>query len=73
MRQLLQFTEQEIVEMREQIDSEIKLGLVMDPVAQLGQEQETADLEQEMQRAQIDNMKQPSLPPSNGNGNKNAK
>ena len=73
MRQLLQFTEQEIVEMREQIDSEIKLGLVMDPVAQLGQEQETADLEQEMQRAQIDNMKQPPLPPSKGNGNKNAK
>ena len=73
MRQLLQFTEQEIVEMRAQIDSEIKLGLVMDPVAQLGQEQETADLEQEMQRAQIDNMKQPPLPPSNGNGNKNAK
>ena len=73
MRQLLQFTEQEIVEMRAQIDSEIKLGLVMDPVAQLGQEQETADLEQEMQRAQIDNMKQPPLPPSKGNGNKNAK
>jgi len=73
MRQLLQFTEQEIVEMRSQIDSEIKLGLVMDPVAQLGQEQETADLEQEMQRAQIDNMKQPPLPPSKGNGNKNAK
>ena len=73
MRQLLQFTEQEIVEMREQIDSEIKLGLVMDPVAQLGQDQETADLEQEMQRAQIDNMKQPPLPPSKGNGNKNAK
>ena len=73
MRQLLQFTEQEIVEMREQIDSEIKLGLVMDPVAQLGQEQETADLEQEMQRAQIDQMKQPPLPPSKGNGNKNAK
>ena len=73
MRQLLQFTEQEIVEMREQIDSEIKLGLVMDPVAQLGQEQETADLDQEMQRAQIDNMKQPPLPPSKGNGNKNAK
>ena len=73
MRQLLQFTEQEIVEMRAQIDSEIKLGLVMDPVAQLGQEQETADLEQEMQRAQIDQMKQPPLPPSNGNGNKNAK
>ena len=73
MRQLLQFTEQEIVEMREQIDSEIKLGLVMDPVAQLGQDQETADLEQEMQRAQIDQMKQPPLPPSKGNGNKNAK
>ena len=73
MRQLLQFTEQEIVEMRAQIDSEIKMGLVMDPVAQLGQEQETADLEQEMQRAQIDNMKQPPLPPSKGNGNKNAK
>jgi len=73
MRQLLQFTEQEIVEMRAQIDSEIKLGLVMDPVAQLGQEQETADLEQEMQRAQIDQMKQPPLPPSKGNGNKNAK
>ena len=73
MRQLLQFTEQEIVEMRSQIDSEIKLGLVMDPVAQLGQEQETADLEQEMQRAQIDQMKQPPLPPSKGNGNKNAK
>ena len=73
MRQLLQFTEQEIVEMRSQIDSEIKLGLVMDPVAQLGQEQETADLEQEMQRAQIDNMKQPPLPPSKGNNNKNAK
>ena len=73
MRQLLQFTEQEIVEMRAQIDSEIKLGLVMDPVAQLGQEQETADLEQEMQRAQIDNMKQPPLPPSKGNNNKNAK
>jgi len=73
MRQLLQFTEQEIVEMRTQIDSEIKMGLVMDPVAQLGQEQETADLEQEMQRAQIDNMKQPPLPPSKGNGNKNAK
>ena len=73
MRQLLQFTEQEIVEMRAQIDSEIKMGLVMDPVAQLGQEQETADLEQEMQRAQIDQMKQPPLPPSKGNGNKNAK
>ena len=73
MRQLLQFTEQEIVEMREQIDSEIKLGLVMDPVAQLGQDQETTDLEQEMQRAQIDQMKQPPLPPSKGNGNKNAK
>jgi hypothetical protein len=73
MRQLLQFTEQEIVEMRAQIDSEIKMGLVMDPVAQLGQEQETADLEQEMQRAQIDNMKQPPLPPSKGNNNKNAK
>ena len=73
MRQLLQFTEQEIVEMRSQIDSEIKLGLVMDPVAQLGQEQETADLEQEMQRAQIDQMKQPPLPPSKGNNNKNAK
>ena len=73
MRQLLQFTEQEIVEMRAQIDSEIKLGLVMDPVAQLGQDQETADLEQEMQRAQIDQMKQPPLPPSKGNGNKNAK
>ena len=73
MRQLLQFTEQEIVEMRTQIDSEIKMGLVMDPVAQLGQDQETADLEQEMQRAQIDNMKQPPLPPSKGNGNKNAK
>ena len=73
MRQLLQFTEQEIVEMREQIDSEIKLGLVMDPVAQLGQDQGTADLEQEMQRAQIDQMKQPPLPPSKGNGNKNAK
>ena len=73
MRQLLQFTEQEIVEMRAQIDSEIKLGLVMDPVAQLGQEQETTDLEQEMQRAQIDQMKQPPLPPSKGNGNKNAK
>ena len=73
MRQLLQFTEQEIVEMRAQIDSEIKLGLVMDPVAQLGQEQETADLEQEMQRAQIDQMKQPPLPPSKGNNNKNAK
>ena len=73
MRQLLQFTEQEIVEMRTQIDSEIKMGLVMDPVAQLGQEQETADLEQEMQRAQIDQMKQPPLPPSKGNGNKNAK
>ena len=73
MRQLLQFTEQEIVEMREQINSEIKLGLVMDPVAQLGQEQETADLDQEMQKAQIDQMKQPPLPPSKGNGNKNAK
>jgi hypothetical protein len=67
MRQLLQFTEQEIVEMREQINSEIKLGLVMDPVAQLGQEQETADLDQEMQKAQIDQMKQPPLPPSNKN------
>ena len=67
MRQLLQFTEQEIVEMREQINSEIKLGLVMDPVAQLGQEQETAELDQEMQKAQIDQMKQPPLPPSNKN------
>ena len=67
MRQLLQFTEQEITEMRKQINSEIKQGLVMDPVAQLGQEQETADLEQEMQRAQIDNMKRPPLPPSNKN------
>ena len=73
MRQLLQFTEQEIVEMREQIDSEIKLGLVMDPVAQLGQDQETPHLEQEFQIAQIDQMKHPPLPPSKGNGNKNAK
>ena len=73
MRQLLQFTETEIEEMREQINSEIKLGLVMDPVAQLGQDQETVELDQEMQKAQIDQIKNPPLPPSNGSKNKNAK
>ena len=73
MRQLLQFTETEIEEMREQINSEIKLGLVMDPVAQLGQDQETVELDQELQKAQIDQIKNPPLPPSNGSGNKNAK
>ena len=73
MRQLLQFTETEIQEMREQINSEIKLGLVMDPVAQLGQDQETIELDQELQQAQIDQIKNPPLPPSNGSGNKNAK
>ncbi len=73
MRQLLQFTETEIQEMREQINSEIKLGLVMDPVAQLGQDQETVELDQELQKAQIDQIKNPPLPPSNGSGNKNAK
>ncbi|BCU94553.1 MAG: hypothetical protein CM15mV5_2180 [uncultured marine virus] len=73
MRQLLQFTEQEIVEMRAQIDSEIKLGLVMDPVAQVRSRTRDSRSRTRDAKTKLINMKQPPLPPSKGNGNKNAK
>ena len=69
MRQLLQFTEKEIEEMKEQINNEIKAGQVIDPLDQIAQEKQTADLELETQRAQIDQMKNPPAPKTSGNSN----
>ena len=67
MRQLLQFTEQEIEEMREQINNEIKAGQVIDPLDTVAQEKQSAELDMETQKVNLDNLKNPPAPSGNSN------
>ena len=69
MRQLLQFTEQEIEEMKLQINNEIKAGQVLDPLDQVAQEKQNADLDMETKKVSLDQMKNPPAPKTSGNSN----
>ena len=69
MRQLLHFTEQEIEEMKQQINNEIKAGQVIDPLDQVAQEKQTAEIDMETQKAQLDQLKNPPAPKPSGNSN----
>ena len=69
MRQLLQFTEQEIEEMKLQINNEIKAGQVLDPLDQVAQEKQNAELDMETKKVSIDQMKNPPAPKTSGNSN----
>ena len=60
MRQLLQFTEQEIVEMKSQIQKEIKTGQVIDPLDEVDQEKQTADVDLETKKVSMINLKNPT-------------
>ena len=71
MRQLLHFTEQEIVEMQDQINNEIKAGQVLDPLDAVAQEKETAEIDMETQKVNLKNLKNP--PASQASGNVNTK
>ena len=71
MRQLLHFTEQEIVEMQDQINNEIKAGQVLDPLDAVAQEKETAEIDMETQKTNLKNLKNP--PASQASGNVNTK
>ena len=71
MRQLLHFTEQEIVEMQDQINNEIKSGQVLDPLDAVAQEKETAEIDMETQKTNLKNLKNP--PASQASGNVNTK
>ena len=59
MRQLLHFTEQEIEEMKLQINKEIKAGQVIDPLDEIEQEKQTADLDMETKKVSLNNLKNP--------------
>ena len=67
MRQLLQFTEQEIEEMKSQINNEIKAGQVIDPLNIVDQEKQTAELDLETKKVSVNNMKNPTAPTPVGN------
>jgi len=67
MRQLLQFTEQEIEEMKEQINNEIKAGQVIDPLDQVAQDKQSAEIDMETQKVNLDNLKNPPAPSGNSN------
>ena len=69
MRQLLQFTEQDIEEMKNQINSEIKAGQVLDPLDQVSQEKQNAELDMETKKVSLDQMKNPPAPKASGNQN----
>jgi len=70
MRQLLHFTEQEIEEMKLQINKEIKAGQVIDPLDEVEQEKQSADLDMETKKVSLNNMKNPA---QNVPNNKTAK
>ena len=65
MRQLLQFTEKEIEEMKLQIKS----GQVIDPLDQIAQEKQSAEIDVETQKAQLTQLKNPPAPKASGNSN----
>jgi hypothetical protein len=67
MRQLLHFTEQEIEEMQNQINNEIKSGQVIDPLDTVAQDKQTAELDMETQKVNLDNLKNPPAPSGNSN------
>tara|TARA_B100000073_G_C23668351_1_gene547562 strand:- start:355 stop:1227 length:873 start_codon:yes stop_codon:yes gene_type:complete len=69
MRQLLQFTEQEITEMKIQINNEIKSGQVIDPLDVVDQEKQSSELDLETKKVSINNMKNPTAPTPVGNKN----
>lgn len=69
MRQLLQFTEQDIEEMKNQINSEIKAGQVLDPLDQVSQEKQNAEIDMETKKVSLDQMKNPPAPKASGNQN----
>ena len=69
MRQLLQFTEQEIEEMKQQINNEIKAGQVIDPLDQVAQDKQSAELDMETKKVSLDQMKNPPAPKESGNSN----
>ena len=63
MRKLLKFTEQEIEEMKDQINNEIKAGQVIDPLDQVAQDKQNADLDMETKKFSLDQLKNPPAPP----------
>ena len=69
MRQLLHFTEQEIEEMQNQINTEIKAGQVIDPLDTIDQEKQTAEIDMETKQVSLDNLKNPPEPKTSGSQN----
>ena len=69
MRQLLHFTEQEIEEMKQQINNEIEAGQVIDPLDQVAQDKQSAEIDMETQKVNLDNLKNPPEPKTSGSQN----
>ena len=69
MRQLLHFTEQEIEEMKQQINNEIEAGQVLDPLDQVAQDKQSAEIDMETQKVNLDNLKNPPEPKTSGSQN----
>ena len=55
--------------MKQQINNEIKAGQVLDPLDQVAQEKQSAELDMETQKVNLDNLKNPPAPPASGNSN----
>jgi hypothetical protein len=55
--------------MKEQINNEIKAGQVIDPLDTVAQDKQTAELDMETQKVNLDNLKNPPAPPTSGNSN----
>ena len=62
-------TEQEIEEMKQQINNEIEAGQVLDPLDQVAQDKQSAEIDMETQKVNLDNLKNPPEPKTSGSQN----
>jgi hypothetical protein len=53
--------------MQNQINNEIKSGQVIDPLDTVAQDKQTAELDMETQKVNLDNLKNPPAPSGNSN------